>query len=43
MTPKKQEISERLQREFDICDRHIERIKEARESIYESSIASNPF
>ena len=29
MTNRKQEISERLQREFDICDKHILRINEA--------------
>ena len=29
MTNRKQEINERLQREFDICDKHILRINEA--------------
>ena len=29
MTSRKQEISERLQREFEICDKHILRINEA--------------
>jgi len=29
MTDRKQEISERLQREFEICDKHILRINEA--------------
>ena len=29
MTEKKQELKERLSREFEICDRHILRIKEA--------------
>lgn len=33
MTPRKQELSERLQREFDICDRHIKRINEAIENL----------
>lgn len=33
MTNRKQEISERLQREFDICDRHIQRINEALEGL----------
>ena len=29
MTNRKQEINERLQREFEICDKHIFRINEA--------------
>lgn len=29
MTSKRQELIERLEREFDICDRHIQRISEA--------------
>ena len=29
MTNRRQEINERLQREFDICDKHILRINEA--------------
>ncbi len=29
MTSRKQELSERLQREFDVCDRHVLRINEA--------------
>lgn len=29
MTNRKQELTERLHREFDICDRHIQRIEEA--------------
>ncbi len=33
MTARKQEIQERLQREFDVCDRHIMRINEALESL----------
>ena len=31
MTNRKQEINERLQREFEICDKHILRINEALE------------
>ena len=33
MTNRKQEINERLQREFDICDKHILRINEALEEL----------
>ncbi len=33
MTTRKQEIQERLQREFDVCDRHIMRINEALTSL----------
>ena len=33
MTRRKQEITERLQREFDICDQHILRINEALEGL----------
>lgn len=33
MMNKRQEIAERLQREFEICDRHILRINEALESL----------
>ena len=33
MTSRKQEINERLQREFDICDKHILRINEALEEL----------
>lgn len=33
MTNRKQEISERLQREFEICDKHILRINEALEEL----------
>ncbi len=33
MTARKQEIQERLRREFDVCDRHIMRINEALLSI----------
>ncbi len=33
MTTRKQEIAERLQREFDACDRHITRIQEALSSL----------
>ena len=29
MTSKKQELEQRLNREFEICDRHIQRIEEA--------------
>ena len=29
MTEKKKEITERLEREFDVCDKHILRINEA--------------
>ena len=31
MTEKKKEITERLEREFDVCDKHILRINEALE------------
>ena len=33
MTNRRQEINERLQREFDICDKHILRINEALEEL----------
>lgn len=33
MTERKQEITERLQREFDVCDKHILRISEALEGL----------
>ena len=33
MTNRKHEINERLQREFDICDKHILRINEALEEL----------
>lgn len=33
MTNRKQELRERLSREFDICDRHIQRIEEALEAM----------
>lgn len=33
MITKKQEIAERLQREFDVCDKHILRINEALEEL----------
>ncbi len=33
MTNKRQEITERLQREFEVCDRHIQRINEALEGL----------
>lgn len=33
MTNRKQELEERLNREFDICDRHIQRIDEALEAM----------
>ncbi len=33
MTTRKQEIQERLQREFEVCDRHIMRINEALASL----------
>ena len=33
MTNRKQEINERLQREFEICDKHILRINEALEEL----------
>ena len=33
MTNRKQEIKERLQREFEICDKHILRINEALEEL----------
>lgn len=33
MTGKKQELKERLNREFEICDRHIQRISEALEEL----------
>lgn len=36
MTNKKQEINERLQREFDICDKHIMRIHEALDELSET-------
>ena len=29
MTEKKKEITERLERQFDVCDKHILRINEA--------------
>ena len=34
MTNRKQELMERLSREFDICDRHIQRIDEALEAMH---------
>ncbi len=34
MTEKKKEITERLEREFDVCDKHILRINEALEGLY---------
>ena len=33
MTEKKKEITERLEREFDVCDKHILRINEALEGL----------
>lgn len=33
MTNRKQDLRERLSREFDICDRHIQRIEEALEAM----------
>ena len=33
MTNRKQEINERLQREFEVCDKHILRINEALEDL----------
>lgn len=33
MTNRKQELSERLDREFEICDRHIQRIDEALQAL----------
>ncbi|WP_294630320.1 hypothetical protein [uncultured Bacteroides sp.] len=33
MTDKRQEIAERLQREFEVCDRHVQRINEALEGL----------
>ena len=33
MTNRKQELMERLSREFDICDRHIQRIYESLEAM----------
>ena len=32
MTEKKKEITERLEREFDVCDKHILRINEGKHS-----------
>ena len=34
MTNRKQELMERLSREFDICDRHVQRIDEALEAMH---------
>lgn len=33
MTGKKQELSERIQREFEICEKHLSRIDEALEAL----------
>ena len=33
MTDKRNEIKERIEREFEICDRHIARIKRALEDL----------
>ncbi len=41
MTNRKQEISERLEREFTICDKHILRVNEALEELSDTLPLSN--